>query len=200
MNILLMIALAGAQAGVSSVYVELTECEAVDGDAPVNERCEGYAGWDVRISASEHSASLAYSDRAMAEQFMQNPVTGGLDQSFSRTIEWRVRATESGDGGWTPFATIHRWKAGAPVFDPDTGIPTGEWRTDAEVLVVTALREDGPIGACHAAYVDVQEVYDANTVARAFADSMADEFRCGVDDPYQIGAGEAARLMERGRL
>jgi hypothetical protein len=200
MNLLIMIALAGAQAGVSSAYSELTECEAVDGDAPVNELCDGYAGWDVHISASEHSASLAYSDRAMAEQFMQNPVTGGLDQSFSRTIEWRVRAAESGDGGWTPFATIHRWTATSPVFDPDTGMPSGDWRTEAEVLVVSALREEGPIGACHAAYIDVQEVYDANTVARAFADSMADEFRCGIDQTYQIGAGEAARLMERGRL
>lgn len=197
MNFLIMIALAGAQAGVSSVYTELTGCDETDDGGGLLVRCDGHAGWDVYISAGEHSASLAYSGRAMNEQFMQNPISVGMDQYFSNTIEWRVREEA---GGWTPFATIHRWMASTPIINPDTGMATGESRTDPEVLVVTALREEGPIGACHAAYLDVQEVYDANTVARAFADSMADEFRCGLDQPYRIDAGEAARLMERGRL
>jgi hypothetical protein len=192
----LFLTLLAAQGEVSSAYTELADCVETDGPAPINEVCEGYAGWRVFIGASDHSAGLAYSERARGEQLAQRPITGGLFQSFSSTVEWRVRRVS---GAWTPFATIHRWNSVTPELD-ETGSPTGEFRTEAESLVVTALREAGPIGACHAAYVDVQGVYDANSVARAFADMMADDFRCGLDEPYRIGAGEAARLMELGRL
>lgn len=182
---------------ISSVYTDIADCVSVDGPAQFTQRCAGYSGWTLTIGASEHSTGLAYSDRAVAEQFLQRPITDGLYQSFDPRIEWRVTPV---DAGWEAFATIHRWRSSTPVIDPETGVATGETRTDSEVLVVTALRPDGPIGACHAAYVDARTVYDANTVARRFADAMADEFRCGVDAPYEIGAGEAVILNERGRL
>lgn len=182
---------------VSSAYSELSSCVEIEGPAPINERCEGYGGWTVFVSASDHSSGLAYSNRARDEQFTQRPITDGQFQSFERTIEWRVRQL---DEAWAPFATIHRWRSGTQVVDPDTGAFTDEIETNSHLLVVTALRAQGPIGACHAAYVDVREVYEANIVARQFADAMADEFRCGIDAPYEIGAGEAAQLRERGRL
>ena len=182
---------------ISSVYTEIDTCMETPGPAPINERCVGYAGWVIHIGASEHSAGLAYSDRARDEQLSQRPITTGLYQGFDRTIEWRVRRA---DDDWIAFATIHRWTSRTPVFDAETGAQAGETDIDAHLLVVSVLREDGPIGACHAAYIDVREVYDANTVARRFTDLMADRFRCGIDDPYRIGAGEAAMLMERGRL
>ena len=194
---LMALALQVSEGDISSGYSQLEDCPAVEGPAPVNERCPGYGGWSVYVGASEHSAGLAYSGRARAEQFAQRPITDGISQSFARTIEWRVRWS---GGAWTPFATIHRWYSvtsheGAPASKDRPAVDIG-----TELLVVSVLREDGPIGACHAAYLDVQEVYQVNDVARRFADQMADGFRCGIDAPYQIGAGEAALLMERGRL
>ena len=198
---ILALALALAQPvepeAVSSAYSQLDRCVEIDGPAPVNERCEGYGDWTVFIGASDHSAGLAYSQRARDEQMAQRPVSGGLFQSFARVIEWRVRDEA---GGWTPFATIHRWTAATPVFDDAAGDFTGAVDTVAEVLTVTALRPEGPIGACHIAYVDAREVYDANLVARAAADLDAPLFRCGEDAPVRIGAGEAVRLMERAGL
>ena len=197
MGELMALALQVSEGDISSVYSELEECVAVEGPAPVNERCPGHGDWSVYVGASEHSAGLAYSDRARAEQLAQRPITDGVSQGISRTLEWRVRRV---DGAWAAFATIHRWSS---VVLDDTAPVTSDgpvMRTQTELLVVSVLREDGPIGACHAAYLDVQEVYDANTVARVFADRMADGFRCGIDMPYVIGAGQAALLMERGRL
>lgn len=194
---LMVLALAAAQAEVSSVYTELSDCGATQAAAPVNALCDGYAGWPVHIRAGEHGAALAYSDRARDEHFLQDPFSDGRDRTVSPTIEWRVRRT---GGDWTPFATIHRWSAPSSDMGSDTGADGAHTRTEAEILVVSVLRDDGPIGACHAAYLDVAEVYDANTVARRFADLLADEFRCGVDSPHRIGAGEAALLMERGRF
>jgi hypothetical protein len=189
--------LAGAQIAegeIQSGYSSLEDCVEVEGSAPINRRCSGYAGWDVYIGASEHSAGVAFSDRARDEQLAQRAVSGGLYQSFLERIEWRVRRS---GGDWSPFATIHRWTASTPLIDDETGDFTGEVETVAEVLVVAALREEGPIGACHIAYVDTTEVHDANSVARAVADRDADGFRCGVDAPVRIGPGEAAQLMTR---
>lgn len=194
---IIALAVQDAPPEISSVYTEMSDCVEIAGPALVNESCDGYGGWTVLVSASDHSAGLAYSDRARDEQFAQRPITDGQFQSFERTLEWRVRRH---DQAWIPFATIHRWRSGTQVVDADTGAFTGEVETNSHLLVVTALRPEGPIGACHAAYVDVREVYEANIVARQFADAMADAFRCGIDAPYVIGAGEAARLMERGRL
>ncbi|MEQ8406464.1 MAG: hypothetical protein RKE49_15315 [Oceanicaulis sp.] len=179
---------------VQSAYTRLEDCVEIEGSALVNERCEGYAGWAVFVVASEHSAGLAYSQRTRVEQQAQRPVRRGAFQSFSPVVEWRVRREAD---AWVPFATIHRWTSATPVYDPDAGAFTGETQTEEQVLVVTALREAGPIGACHIAYVDVTEVYDANSVARAVADLDADGFRCGYEDPVRIGAGEAVRVMAR---
>ena len=191
------LALQVSEGDISSGYSELENCVEVEGPAPVNERCPGYGGWSVYIGASELSAGVAYSDRARAEQLAQRPIAEGASQDVSRTIEWRVRRV---DAAWRPFATIHRWYALVPDESAPAGADGPALRRASELLVVSVLREDGPIGACHAAYLDVQEIYDVNTVARRFADRMADEFRCGIDTPYAIGAGQAALLMERGRL
>ncbi|MGJ3230393.1 MAG: hypothetical protein ACFE0P_01185 [Oceanicaulis sp.] len=182
---------------IQSAYTRLEACEEIEGPALVNERCEGYGGWTVYVGASDHSAGLAFSERARDEQMMQRPVTRGAFQSFASTLEWRVRRTGE---AWVPFATIHRWTASTPIYDEAAGDFTGEMEVHEHVLAVAALREDGPIGACHIAYVDVSEVYDANTVARAAADLDADLFRCGFDDPVRIGAGEAVRIMARAGL
>ena len=191
------LALQVSEGDISSGYSELEDCVEVEGPAPVNERRRGYGGWVVSVGAREHSAGVAYSDRARAEQLAQRPIAEGASQDVSRTIEWRVRRV---DAAWRPFATIHRWYALVPDESAPAGADGPALRRASELLVVSVLREDGPIGACHAAYLDVQEIYDVNTVARRFADRMADEFRCGIDTPYAIGAGQAALLMERGRL
>jgi hypothetical protein len=186
-----------APAEVSSLYSEPDSCVAVPGPGPVTQRCQGYDGWAVYIGTSDHGAGLVISDRAWFEQFAQNPIPDGARQVLSPRVEWRVRRVGE---DWKPFATIHRLTSSTADDDPAAGDFTAETAQNAQLLVVTVLRRDGPIGACHAAYVDVTTVYDANTIARLFADAMADEFRCGVDAPYEIGAAQAVRLMERGRL
>ena len=182
---------------ISSAYAEPENCVEIEGPAPITERCDGYAGWTLYIGASDHSASIAYSERAWQEQLMQNPISDGVYQGFVPRIEWRVRRI---DETWTPFATIHRWTSATPLLDPETGDFTGEEEENSHLLVVTALRPEGAIGACHVGYVDVREVYDSNTIARVFADAMSDDFRCGIDEPYWVGAGEALILERRGRL
>jgi len=191
----IMVAAQPAPETIDSAYTRLDACEEVDGRALINERCEGYAGWAVYVGASDHSAGAAFSDRGRDAQLSQNPIGHGAQfQSFSRVVEWRVRA---GANGWTPFATIHRWTSGSQVYDEAAGRMTGEVEQRDNVLVVSALRETGAMGGCHVAYVDARSVTDANRVARAAADLDTGAFRCGYDEPVWIRASGAAALMAR---
>ena len=184
-------------AEVSSLYSEPDSCVAVPGPGPVMQRCQGYDGWAVYIGTSDHGDELVISDRAWLEQPAQNPIAEGASQTASPRVEWRVRQVAE---RWVPFATIHSSTFSAAGYDPAAGEFNDEPEQNSPLLVVTVLRRDGPVATCHAAYVDVSTVPDANTIARLFADAMADGFRCGVDEPYAIGAAQATRLMERGRL
>ena len=191
------LALQVSEGDISSGYSELEDCVEVEGPAPVNERRRGYGGWVVSVGAREHSAGVAYSDRARAERLAQRPIADGASQDISRTIEWRLRRV---DAAWSSFATIHRWYALVPGESAPAGADGPVMRPPTEPLVVSVLRGEGRIGAGHAAYLDVQEIHDVNASARRFADRMADAFRCGIDTPYAIGAGQAALLTEHGRL
>lgn len=177
----------------TSTYTELDNCVEIHDEevagAIINQRCEGYAGWPVYLAASEHSSSLAYSERGKQAQFAERPLRSGLFQSFSDTIEWRL-----GDNG-APFATIHRWRAVAPVIDPDTGAFTGETERFGEELVVTALLDQGDLGACHIAYIDATEVRQANELARIIADAWGPDARCDGRAPFRVDAATAEFLF-----
>ena len=154
--------------------------------------CDGRDGWTVYSGATEHSGRIAFGDRAIERQLSETPVTSVAQFSnTSETIEWRM---EDSGRGWRPFATIVRWRAMRP--EARSGAQRFELTTVEEYLVVSAL--DRRNGACHAVYVDVRQVNDANTVARRAADVMARGFECGSRAPFRIGAAQARRLMARG--
>ncbi len=175
-----------------SVYSQIEACPDIEtqGLAPIMVRCEAVGEWTVTIGASDHSSRAAFGSRGIEAQLSEGPLTQGLAANVQRTVEWRgVR-----DGNWfAPYATILRWRSLTPrAADGSVGSFEDEWVRDEEFLVVSALRTDGEVSACHAAYVDVTQVEDANAIARAVADRESKSFACGDDEVMRIGAREAA--------
>ncbi|GJL97253.1 MAG: hypothetical protein DHS20C06_10700 [Hyphobacterium sp.] len=162
--------------GDRSELSRIDACEDRDpGDiAPFLMECESHAGYRVMMAASEHSASLAFGDNGMIEQFGEHPQINGLYVALGPVIEWRHREGEA-----TPYANIVRWRAITPVYDEANGVMTGEEIVSQNVLVVSALRPDGPVSACHVAYIDASEISGANEVAHRVAARYAPGFRCG---------------------
>ena len=187
-------ALAPAAYGQSrdSVYSELQDCPDIDaqGMAPIMVRCEAVGEWTVTVGASDRTSRAAFGSRGVEAQLSEGPLTQGLAANVQRTVEWRgIR-----DGNWfAPYATILRWRSLTPrAEDGSVGSFEDEWVRDEEFLVVSALRPEGPVGAGHAAYIDVTQVENANAVARAVADRASTSFVCGEDQVMRIGAQEAA--------
>ena len=175
-----------------SVYSEIGDCPEIDAEglAPMMVRCEAVGEWTVTVGASDHTSRAAFGSRGIDAQLSESPLTFGLAANVQRTVEWRgVR-----DGNWfAPYATILRWRSVSPrVEEGSTGGLEDEWVRNQEFLVVSALRPDGEVSACHAAYIDVTQVEDANAIARAVADRASKAFACGEDEVLRIGAQEAA--------
>ncbi len=178
-----LIALTAPASGQESVYTQIGDCSARN--APNGFEflisfvaCEGYGEWTVYAGATEQTARLGFGERNLPRQLEETPITSvGAFSTTAQTLEWRTR-------GRTPFATIARWTA-----------RRGSARLE-EYLVVTAL--DARNGACHVAYIDATRINEANAVARAAADQMAEGFRCGSRAPQRIDATQARRLR-RGR-
>jgi len=144
--------------------------------------CAGYGDWVLYVGATEQTSRLAFGGRNLDQQFSETPINRvGAVSNTGDTIEWRL-------SGERAFATILRWRAMRPG---QSGFQTVE-----EYLVVTAL--EGGNSACHAAYVDVRTVPNANRVARRAADTIARDFQCGARAPFRIGLDEARRLMAGG--
>ncbi len=175
-----LVAVPSAANAQQSAYTRIGDCSARNAPAGFEFlisflACEGYGGWTVYSGATEQSARIAFGERNLARQLSESPFTAvGAFSTTAETIEWRTQ-------GRMPFATIARWTA-----------RRGPTRLE-EYLVVTAL--DSRNGACHVAYVDVTRVPNANAVARAAADQIADGYRCGSGAPMRIGAAEARHLM-----
>lgn len=179
---------------IDSAYTrDLTCGETVEGGelAPYFTVCEGYGGWRVAYGSSEHTSRIAFGDRGLDRQFGQSPELSGLDLHAGEVIEWRV-VRES--GGWRPFATINRWTGSVPNYDENTGEFPGGSRVNSQVLVVTALREAGPVSACHVAYVDALTVSDHNAIARLVADHETPGFDCETGGVLLVDADDAAGL------
>ena len=189
MSVLTAIALALSIQNATSTYTDLENCVEIPGEALVNQRCEGFEGWDIYTASSEHSAVIAFSDRGVESQFAQRPLRSGQFKNFSNRIEWRLA-----DNGQA-FATIQRWQSVAPVLDEATGAPTGEFERFGEQLVVSALRAEGTPGACHIAYIDATEVSHANELARIFADEWAPDAPCDGRPPFNVDASTAEFLF-----
>jgi len=129
--------------------------------------CEGYDDWTVHVIAGEHGASVAYSERGKDIQWRENPPRIGPFQDLGEVMEWRL-----GQDG-RAFATIYRSIFSG--FEPGQG--------DGQYLTVTALREEGPVGGCHVAYIEAAIQPGANQIARDAADYLAHDWQCGIEEP-----------------
>ena len=88
------------------------------------------------------------------------------------TIEWRL---ENGK----PFATILRWFIEGP--DPETGEVTSA--STGQVLVVSTVGTPNNPVSCIVGYVDARANTNANELAREVADTITQNFECGVSSP-----------------
>lgn len=183
--------------GDRSELSRIDACEDRDpGDiAPFLMECESHAGFRVMIAASDHSASLAFGDNGHLAQFGDGPMVGGLFTMLGPVIEWRYH-----DGEDKPFANIVRWRGVLPGYDEATGQMTNEETIVANVLVVSALRPDGPVSACHVAYIDASEISGANEVAHRVAARYAPGFQCGVSEMMVLDlySAESLGLLNEG--
>jgi hypothetical protein len=146
--------------------------------------CPGRAGLIVLISEGDLRETVSVGrNRWDAEAEPAAQTWFGPFNSTTETVEWRAV-----DG--RPFAMIQRWH----IADNDDPDKDGRPRTK-QMLAVTRL----PPGAvCHVGYVDVAANPDANTLARTAADQIAQDFKCGTDEPKLIGAsGRATALALR---
>jgi hypothetical protein len=191
------LAFAGSAQDISGDRSELSRLDACEdrdpGDiAPFLMECEAHAGFRVMMAASDHSASLAFGDNGQIEQFGSGPMIGGLFTTLGPVIEWRHR-----DGEDKPYANIVRWRGVLPGYDEATGQMTNEETIITNVLVVSALRTDGPVSACHVAYIDASEISGANELAHEIARTAAPGFACGEDRVMRIDAENPVRIMLR---
>jgi len=183
-----------AQGEVESDRSELSRIDACQdrdpGDfSPFLMECESHAGYRVMIAASEHSARLAFGDNGHREQFEESPEIGGLYTTLGPVIEWRHREGEA-----EPFANIIRWRGILPEYDEDAGDFTGESSVVSNVLVVSALDNDGEASACHVAYIDAAEIPGANEVAHRVSARYVPGFRCGASEVMVLDLYSAESL------
>jgi hypothetical protein len=146
--------------------------------------CPARVGLIVLISEGDLRETVSVGrNRKAAEAEPAAQTWFGPFNSTTETVEWRAV-----DG--RPFAMIQRWH----IADNDDPDKDGRPRTK-QMLAVTRL----PPGAvCHVGYVDVAANLDANTLARTAADQIAQDFKCGTDEPKLIGAsGRATALALR---
>ncbi len=145
--------------------------------------CRGPAGLVVVVSEGdlretvtvERNRKAAASEPAAQERF-------GPFNSTTPTIEWRRPGKDK-----SPFAMIQRWHIADIEDEGKDGRPIAK-----QLLVVTRL---APGLICRIAYVDVKANPNANDLAREAADTMARDFKCGIDKVKVIGAsGRAVEL------
>ncbi|XBQ14993.1 MAG: hypothetical protein ABL308_08460 [Oceanicaulis sp.] len=195
-EILLSAGLAGSvvQApGYDSAYTSLEQCEEIAplAGAPFAMQCDGRDGIGVVVGYSDAVQRAAFGDLGHEAQFSESPLNTGAFQALAETLEWRLKDGEA-------FATILRWTAYRPAFDPDTGEETGVFDTVEHYLTVSALRPGGQNGvsACHVAYVDLSTTWRANDVARRIAERDAPGFVCGEDAPRFVDPDESIAVLE----
>lgn len=162
--------------GDRSEYTRFEDCEDRDPGplAPYLQVCTTPYGYDIWFPYSEHSSAMAFGPKGIEAQLDQRPVLSGLDMVIGPVMDWRFR-----DGETRPYAAIMRYRGQTPVYDQDTAEFTGETETNSNILVVIALPEDGPVSACHVAYIDAMEVPGANEIAHRVASIYAPGFQCG---------------------
>jgi hypothetical protein len=153
-------------------------------DGSTTRVCAGKSGLVVLISEGDLRETVSIGrNRMVAAKEPASEAGFGPFNSTAHTVEWRAV-----DG--KPFAVIQRWLI-ADNADPDkSGRPTAK-----PMLAVTRL-PPGPV--CHIAYIDGQANRNPNELARAAADELARDFKCGKDEVKVVGEkGAAVSLAKR---
>lgn len=173
--LVLLATAAPARAAFESAYTELDfgQCLVLEADDfGVRRACPGHRGYPVWVAEGDLRFFVSYGFSAPRE-----PAAGQTPPPFNTLgprIEWRL---SNASGRWMPVATILRF-----MLDPAEG------RAPGEVLVVTRLGEGR---TCHIAYIDARANPDANALARAAADRLAEGFDCKTDAPELSARFEA---------
>jgi hypothetical protein len=166
----------GAAHAAESTYtdLELQKCKALvmpNPDEPggdfMSSLCPGLGDYQVLFKEGDLRQSLHYG-------FLRKSIVDHAFESFgqfnhmSPKIEWRIGASGK------PIAAIQRFFTGD---SPDQG----------QILVISRVGQPGDQEGCPIGYVDALANPDANALARAVADGLAQHFRCGVDKPDYHG-------------
>lgn len=150
---------------VTSAYTDLNldrcrELRHVEEGASTEWRCPGYRGIPLWVAIGDERFDIdARADNGRWESTSRFNAPGPR-------VEWRLR-------GGQPFAIIYRLRL------------IGETDLERTVLGVESIGQ-GRRPGCLIAWVD-GATPDANDAARAQADRHAASFRCGRDEPRQIG-------------
>lgn len=162
--------------GHRSEFTQFDNCEDRDpGDlAPYLQVCFGPQGQEIWLPYSEHSSAMAIGPNGIEAQLDERLSLGGLDMMIGPVIDWRY-APDSDE----PYAAIVRYRGMTPNYNQETAEYTGGTTTHSNILVVIALRADGPVSACHMAYINAMEMPNANEIAHALAADVAPRFVCG---------------------
>ncbi len=187
MPILALFATAAAAEN-QSAYTKITDekCRvAAEYEAGATSLCEGHAGVWFRIDDGDARVSVIFGVDP-DEPVDSRPWFESFENfnNINDVIEWRHRGDDK------PFAAILRWLISISR-DGGANYKTGQ------VLVVSRVGDGAGSGSrgCVVGYVDALVNGNANQMAREIADTLAADFRCGVDEP--AWHGETGRLSSR---
>jgi hypothetical protein len=161
----LTLAMPAAAQNATSAYTELNtdRCrvlEAVSEGESISWRCPGRNGIFLYVNSGDGRYEL---DAGVDDGQWRS--IGAFNQ-IGNNVEWRLR-------GGRPFAVIYRLTSVDPETDPNS------------MLIVETIGMRGRPG-CEVARVNALRA-DANARARAEADRLAARFRCGQDQPAEVG-------------
>jgi hypothetical protein len=163
--ILLTVAAPATAQHATSAYTPLNtnRCQVlsriVEGES-ISWRCPGRDGIALYVNSGDGRYEL---DAGVADdEWRSIPAFNQI----GNTVEWRLR-------GGRPFAVIYRLTSVDPATDPNS------------MLIVETIGRAGRPG-CEVGRVNALRA-DANARARAEADLRAGAFRCGRDQPSEIG-------------
>lgn len=178
----LIAAAAGAENRSDYTRIEDEKCRLVaEYEAGATSVCEGFAGIWYEINDGDARVSVTFGVDPDARREHRRFQSFQSFNTINDVIEWRHR----GDG--RPFATILRWF----VSVAGDGGASGK---SGQVLVVSRVG-DALKDGCVVGYVDALVNKDANAMARIIADTLAEQFECGIDEA--VYHGKTGRLAGR---
>jgi hypothetical protein len=164
-SLALAIAAPAAAQRATSAYTPLNtnRCQVlsqVEEGESISWRCPGRNGIALYVNSGDGRYEL---DVGVADDEWRS--IGAFNQ-IGNNVEWRLR-------GGRPFAVIYRLTSVDPATDPNS------------MLIIETIGAPGRPG-CEVGRVNALRA-DANARARAEADLRAAHFRCGRDQPSEIG-------------